>query len=722
MLSEIQMTTVASFRGTTSLVTDKKVNLVYGLNGTGKSTLSDFLYKPSDTRFTQCKMLPTVTDTILVYNQSFIHDHFYESDRLNGIFSLSKENKAAEQKIAEAQRQIVGLQDALSAKLQEIKAAQDALDKKRNDAADAIWEIKTNYCGGDRVLEFCLDGLRGQKDRLLSHLLNLPKPTAEPQVAIPQLKKDAEALSDASAKPLEELPELAFAQRAVECNPILSKAIVGNTDSSIAGLIKTLANSGWVKEGLAFLPPKIPDQGSQCPFCQQRTITASLALTIRDYFDGAYTADVSTLGSLERAYRTAVDSIGSCSEYTGHVLAAEYRIEFEKLHADCLRLLDANLRKLGSKLKTPSTQITLEDSRATFIAFNKVVSQVNAQIKAHNTKIADREKSLAAIKGSFWELMRWQYDQTVSRYLADKKTAEAHIASLGGEKSNLEKKIAEKKDSLSSAQKETINIDQAVESINGRLLDLGIEDFSIKKHSDTLYRLVRRDDPNDVFHTLSEGERMIISFLYFCELSLGRLSAEDTSISRIVVIDDPISSMSHVYIFNVGQLIRRLFFQSDRFVQVFVLTHSLYFFYELTDTNHQRRKDSQKLFRVVKNASGSHIQEMKYEEIQNDYQAYWAVINDPDQPAALLANCMRNVVEYFFNFVKRRDLNNVFQMPELQDTKYQAFCRYVNRESHSLGQNILDLKEFDYDVFREGLRLVFEKTGYADHYNEMSKT
>jgi len=32
MLSEIQMTTVASFRGTTSLVTDKKVNLVYGLN------------------------------------------------------------------------------------------------------------------------------------------------------------------------------------------------------------------------------------------------------------------------------------------------------------------------------------------------------------------------------------------------------------------------------------------------------------------------------------------------------------------------------------------------------------------------------------------------------------------------------------------------------------------------------------------------------------------
>lgn len=64
----------------------------------------------------------------------------------------------------------------------------------------------------------------------------------------------------------------------------------------------------------------------------------------------------------------------------------------------------------------------------------------------------------------------------------------------------------------------------------------------------------------------------------------------------------------------------------------------------------------------------------------------------------------------------------MFQMPELQDSKYQAFCRYVNRESHSLGQNIFDLKEFDYNIFREGLRLVFETTGYSEHYKQMTKT
>ena len=83
---------------------------------------------------------------------------------------------------------------------------------------------------------------------------------------------------------------------------------------------------------------------------------------------------------------------------------------------------------------------------------------------------------------------------------------------------------------------------------------------------------------------------------------------------------------------------------------------------------------------------------------------------------------MRNIVEYFFNFVKKQDLNNVFQMPVLQEPKYQAFCRYINRESHSLGQNIMNLKEFDYEIFKDGLRLVFKATEFEEHYKQMTKT
>ena len=72
---------------------------------------------------------------------------------------------------------------------------------------------------------------------------------------------------------------------------------------------------------------------------------------------------------------------------------------------------------------------------------------------------------------------------------------------------------------------------------------------------------------------------------------------------------------------------------------------------------------------------------------------------------------MGNIIEFFFDLVKRKDLNNVLQMEELRATRHQAFWRFVNSESHSFAQNVFDLKEFDYDTFCEGLRLVFEKTG-----------
>lgn len=724
MITEIQMKRVASYKAPTSLKTDKKVNLIYGLNGTGKSTLSDFLYKPNDSTYADCKVIPEAQESILVYNQSFIHDNFYQPDRLKGIFSLSKENKAAEKKISDAHEEINRLLKHRQTKLDAKANAEHDRDQKISDAVDKIWEIKTMFSGGDRVLEYCLEGLKGKKETLFSHILSVAKPEVEPEKTITQLKSEVEALKDESAHTLPELPRLGFMQHAVESHSIFGEAIIGNDDSAVAALIEQLGNSDWVKQGLDhYLPEHIDEQGSPCPFCQARTITTTLVDNIAGYFDERYRAKITELDNLRKEYRAAIDRLPDISNFTSHPFAEEHKTKLEKLYNDCIRILENNIQEIEEKLKNPRSEKELLNSKPTFDAFNVEVDYINAKIKQHNTRLSNREASLQDLKRQFWELMRWRYDQTISRYWQDLERDNGGLAHLDNEIAGIDNQITVQNKKMSTAQKETVNIEEAIDSINAGLLDLGIDDFKIRKHTESLYRIVRSDQAEDAFQTLSEGEKMIISFLYFCERCKGSLSAEATVLpQRIAVIDDPISSLSHIYIFNVGQLIKRLFFNSDGFKQVFVLTHSLYFFYELTDPAHKPRKETQKLFRMIKNSTGSQIQNMKYEEIQNDYQSYWGVVKDPSQPPALIANCMRNIVEYFFNFVKKQDLNNVFQMPELQDSKYQAFCRYVNRESHSLGQNIFDLKEFDYNIFREGLRLVFETTGYSEHYKQMTKT
>lgn len=224
------------------------------------------------------------------------------------------------------------------------------------------------------------------------------------------------------------------------------------------------------------------------------------------------------------------------------------------------------------------------------------------------------------------------------------------------------------------------------------------------------------------FQTLSEGEKMVISFLYFIELCRGKQNVSEATKKKIIVIDDPISSLSHIYVFNISQLIKRHFTNPESsYDQVFILTHSLYFFYELTFIKKKDRDSYQNLFRIVKNQNGSKIYIMKYQEIQNDYQSYWQIIKDETQSPALIANCMRNIIEYFFNFIEKAELSNVFQEEKFKADKFQAFYRYMNRESHSIGQNIFDIKEFNYNDFKDAFKLVFEESGYEAHYNRMIK-
>jgi wobble nucleotide-excising tRNase len=386
-----------------------------------------------------------------------------------------------------------------------------------------------------------------------------------------------------------------------------------------------------------------------------------------------------------------------------------------------LKILNDNKRLIEEKIKAPSQKFMLLDSSKAIENLNQYINNINEKIAKYNRKIDNKEDSLKQIKESFWNIMRWDYDQTLSRYQKDEETELKKIEDTNKEISGFADSIITQKNIIKDQQTNTVNIEDAIININNGLKELGIDNFYICKHSDSLYKIVRGKQTDDTFLTLSEGEKMIISFLYFRELCKGKKSAAETDNKKIIVIDDPISSLSHIYVFNIGQMIKKYFFIPGKFEQVFVLTHSLYFFYELADLDHARREKNQKLFRMIKNADGSKIEEMKYNEIQNDYHSYWYIVKDRQQPPALIANCMRNIIEYFFGFIERRNLNDVFEKPELQANKYQAFRRYINRESHSDGQNIFDHKEFNYNDFREALGLVFKESGYEDHYKKMIK-
>ena len=128
MIKRIILRNVTSYINETSLETDKKVNLIYGLNGTGKTTLSNYLYSPDDTTFADCSIEWSEEEKeILVYNQKFIHDYFYQPDSLKGIFTLSKENKKALETIKNTENEKLKLLEQKTEKEKERNKIENAL-------------------------------------------------------------------------------------------------------------------------------------------------------------------------------------------------------------------------------------------------------------------------------------------------------------------------------------------------------------------------------------------------------------------------------------------------------------------------------------------------------------------------------------------------------------------------------------------------------------------
>ena len=720
MISKIVLNGVASYKKEAVLNTDKKVNLLYGLNGTGKSTFSEFLYDQTGARFSQCSIEGLEeNDTVLVYNQKFVQDTFYEPEGIHGIFTLSKGN-------AEAQKVI----DATSAEVKKLTEQKRKIEDKKTEDEQKhlgeieeykkqVWKIKTEYTGGDRVLEFCLDGLKGNKDTLFKYIISLEKPEGELNYSVDDLKKEAQQLQG-EAQSRELLSKILVNVGDIGQSELLSKVIVGNKNSSVASLIETLGNSDWVNTGIKYV--HIDGEKGVCPFCQQKTITENFLEQINDYFDESYNRDKSQIEQMISRYdaeiKKATDFFNAIKDDS---FLEKNKAEIESLSANLISVLEHNLNTLREKAKTPSIQVSLQPINEIIESINSIIENVNNEITLYNQRISDIKGSKSKIRNSFWCLMRKEYNSVIELYAANEKAYEQSVKNTEEELQIKTSEINTNTALIEENRKKTVNIDEAVENIKNGLIDIGITDFTIEKYSEeeALYRLKREDLDEDVFKTLSEGEKMVISFLYFIELCKGESTAEKASNKKLVVIDDPISSLSHIYVFNIGRLIHNEFLRTKKYDQLFILTHSLYFFYELTNTNHTERKETQKLFRICKNTESSYFEDMKYEDIQNDYQAYWNIIKDKKQPPALIANCMRNVMEYFFNFVEKQDFAQVFQRPELQENRYMAFNRYMNRESHSKGQNIFDIKEFNYDSFREAFKKVFETEGYIDHYNKM---
>lgn len=126
-------------------------------------------------------------------------------------------------------------------------------------------------------------------------------------------------------------------------------------------------------------------------------------------------------------------------------------------------------------------------------------------------------------------------------------------------------------------EKQTTSIQPTIDGINTLLSSFGFKGFALAKAATgSSYKLIRSDG-SDAKATLSEGEKTFVTFLYFYHLLKGSDSESGMTTDRIVVFDDPVSSLDSDILFIVSSLIKGLFDEARTgtgyIKQIFVLTH-----------------------------------------------------------------------------------------------------------------------------------------------------
>ena len=230
-------------------------------------------------------------------------------------------------------------------------------------------------------MDYCLSGLKGDKSKLFDHFISISKSLDPPKRSIDEIKKDASELQRSDAQVLFEMPLIKFDFTEIETNAILSKVIVGNKNSSVAGLIKELNNSDWVRQGKNYLNSAQVNKKQKCPFCQQETITIDFIKEIESFFSEEYEKDLLLIKSLLKQYSSQSTQISRSKAFDEYIILQPIKNEYELTFNTLLSVVKRNIKEIEKKLEKPSLPIAIEVTKDIIRKLNEIIGKANLLIK-----------------------------------------------------------------------------------------------------------------------------------------------------------------------------------------------------------------------------------------------------------------------------------------------------------------------------------------------------
>ena len=705
-----------------------KFNFLFGSNGTGKTTVSRVI--ADEDRFPDCKVTWKAGTKLqpMVYNHDFVERNFTQSSELKGVFTLGEKQVDTLAKLSTAKDDLDTITKKIETLTQGLQGADGTGGKKGELATleaelkDKCWAQKRKH---DAKLQGAFEGYRGDSEKFKKKVIQELAGNAAALLTLAELEKKAESVF--GPEPTTEQAVLAVeATKLVghEINPILTKRVIGKDDVDIAAMIKKLGNSDWVREGRAFYD----ENGRVCPFCQQST-TEVLAQSLSEYFDETFMTDSKAIDELATNYST--DAARLQQQVVSVISAPSRFLDVEKLKAE-RALLDSkvtiNVQLLAGKKKEASQVVELESLSNVLAAIKALIDSANGLVAKHNKMVANLTQERSTLTSQVWKYLLEELTADLSAYKSRRDNLDKAISAMNGQITTATTDKTRRAGEIRELEEQTTSVQPTINAINALLLSFGFQGFSLAKAaSGTSYKLIRSDG-SDAKATLSEGEKTFVALLYFYHLLKGSISDSGMTTNRVVVFDDPISSLDSDILFIVGSLIKGLFdevrHRTGHIKQIFVFTHNVYFHKEVT-YNRIRPNNGvlpEETFWIVKKPRLlSKLARQTTNPIKTSYDLLWAEVRKPERSNLAIQNTLRRILESYFKILGGMDLYKLCaKFDGREKIICNSLCSWVHDGSHFAHDDLyVSIDDAMVDNYLRVFRDIFVKANHLGHYEMM---
>ncbi len=781
MIKKIDIDNFGSFSGYSwnSVISQdfsfKDVNIIYGRNYSGKTTLSKVfrcLEKKSlhndydNPNFTitldnnseiNCSSIENHSLNICVYNTDFVKDNLNwlrnEDGTIEPFAILGGENNEIEEKINQLEDKLgddpdtekdeynEGLLFELNEKKKNYSDNDKSLKKLNKDLEDKLKNkakgIKENNSIYNdihyNIAKIRKDIARVEKSGLVQ--LNEEKTTEYKATIREVTKPDIKKLPEQKPK-----FDIYFA----EVNSIVSKKI--KPSEPIQDLLNDSLLQEWARKGRELHEGK----RYSCAFCGN-PIDNELWKKLGAHFSKESEElrnEIDTKINNLKKSKEGLSSFISFNDGNFYSLfqkdIKEHIEKWETLKENYNKNIEQLINKLNDRKKDIFKAFELEPISDVSDDILELVKKINTRIEKNNDKSKtlsdDKKQAIEQLRlrevSDFYEII--DYEKSIENI----KLKNTEVIQLKKDVEKIDTNIATFNEEIRKLKTKLKDESKGAELVNEYLEKFfgqnGFKLVSVGENEGVKYQILR--DGNEA-KNLSEGECSLVSFCYFIAKIKDELESENSNL--ILYIDDPMSSLDSNHIFFVFSLIESIITKNKKYKQLFISTHNLDFLkyikrltVDKNKTNHflieaeQKQNHRRSCIKLMPNHLKDYTTEFNYlfseiyklyknisadrsQQIKNTYNQFYNIPNN-----------IRKFLEYYLFYKYPNSDTPLKNLDKLFDGNAPALLnRVVNELSHltfiDRGWSPLDVSEVE-----ECVKMVMEMIQSKDmeQYNALKSS